>query len=200
MNISLTTTHPGTGGPAGLGGLAGWATPPTSPPYTAPDAVRMFQTPAPMASGATEPRGCDAQGANEHQWPTIGLRTVPPLGPSKRDVALCVPDMLVLIKHKILELDPDCKFKQREIIRHGTHPFRRYGRVISRCRTLLWKSACDHPDVLGFISMSTLKHKVEAWRVQFPGMAWLFAELDLMEINVPAHRPPVRAGCACLLV
>ena len=99
--------------------------------------------------------------------------------------------MLVLIKHKILELDPQCKLKQREIIRHGTHPFRRYGRVISRCLTLLWKSACDHPDVLEFISMSALKHKVAAWRVQFPGMAWLFAELDLVEMFPNIDRPSV---------
>ena len=38
------------------------------------------------------------------------------------------------------------------------------------------------PDVLEFISMSALKNKVEAWRLRFPGMAWLFAELELVEI------------------
>ena len=109
MNIILTARYTGTGGPGGLGGSAGWAVPAAPPPYTAPDAVKMFRPPTQVASDATEPRGSDAQGANAHRLPSVGLQTTPPLALRKRDAALCVPYMLVLIKHKILELDPQCK-------------------------------------------------------------------------------------------
>ena len=57
-------------------------------------------------------------------------------------------DMLILIKHKIKELEDACVFKQREVIRHGSHPFRGYGRLMSRCLSLIRKSACSHPSVL----------------------------------------------------
>ena len=72
--------------------------------------------------------------------------------------------------------------KQRKVIRHGSHPFQRYGRLISRCLSLLWKSGCSHHRVLEFISMQELRSVIHDWSSLYPGECVTLAELDLVEM------------------
>ena len=77
------------------------------------------------------------------------------------------------------------------VIRHGSHPFRRYGRLMSRCFSLIWKSACSHPSVLEFISMQELRTVVGRWSAQYTGDCTTLAELDLVEMFPNVNRQSI---------
>ena len=143
------------------------ATPEPPPLFEPLDAVRLFN-PAPAGPEATVGAPC--------------THTHEPLPLKKPSQCFKVPDMLILIKPKIKELEDACVFKQREVIRHGSHPFRRYGRLMSRGLSLISKSACSHPSVWEFISMRELRTVVGRWSAQYAGDCTTLAELDLVEI------------------
>ena len=133
----------------------------------------MFNAPA----GPPGPAGAPTAPLSTNLFANPAPKTL-----QKPSHCLRVPDMLVLLKHNIKELESNCVLKNREVIRHGSHPFRRYGRIMSRCLSLLWKSACKHPSVLEFISMHELRRVVQGWSTKFPHTCTALAELDIVEM------------------
>ena len=92
-----------------------------------------------------------------------------------------VPDVRLLIKHKFQEAIPTERLKVREIMRHSSHIFKRYNRLIGRALTLLWKYAASQPQSIERVGMDSLRGFVDHLRcLNLPDPAW--GELDIEEM------------------
>ena len=100
---------------------------------------------------------------------------------------------MVMLKHKFQECTPKAKIKVREVIRHGSNPFKRVAKLMSRCLFVLWKFVTAHHSSMEIMAMHELRGFVKALRESQPAHSGSFwGELDMEEMfpNIPKHLIP----------
>ena len=75
-----------------------------------------------------------------------------------------VPDAMAMLKHKFQECTPQAKLKVREVIRHGSNPFKKVAKLMSRCLSVLWKFVTTHHSSIEIMAMHELRGFVEKLR------------------------------------
>ena len=112
---------------------------------------------------------------------------------SRRTSRFGVPDAMVMLKHKFQECTPQAKLKVREVIRHGSNPFKKVAKLMSRCLSVLWKFVTTHHSSIEIMAMHELRGFVEKLREsQSPHSDSFWGELDVEEMfpNIPKHLIP----------
>ena len=112
---------------------------------------------------------------------------------SRQATRFGVPHAMVMLKHKFQECTPRAKIKVREVIRHGSNPFKRVAKLMSRCPSVLWKFVIAHHSSIEIMVMLELRGFVKTLRESQPrhsGSLW--GELDAEEMfpNIPKHLIP----------
>ena len=89
-----------------------------------------------------------------------------------------VPDVRLLKKHKFQEALPSERLKVREMMRHSSHIFKRYNRLMGRALTLLWKYAASQPQSIERVGMDLVRGFLDHLRcTNLPVPTW--GELDI---------------------
>ena len=101
-----------------------------------------------------------------------------------------VPDAMDMLKHKFEKCTPQAHLKVREVIRHGSNPFKKVAKLMSRCLSVLWKFVTTHQSSIEIMAMHELRGFVEKLHESQPphGDSFL-GELDVEEMfpNNPKH-------------
>jgi hypothetical protein len=104
--------------------------------------------------------------SGDFQKPMTGIREFPvltdlTLGQRPRAKLLPVPDSQLLVKYKSKE--HKATMKAREVLTQDKHPYRRLGKLIGGCLSLLWKEAIAVLDSKEIVAMSDILHPIRAW-------------------------------------
>ena len=110
--------------------------------------------------------------------------------PKSKQARPSVPHTMLLLKHKWKDQDNTAPLKVREVITHGSHPFKKLCRHFGRCLTMLWKYAPSLPSSIERVSMRDLLGFVDSLKGSDCNESSVWGELDLVEMfpNIPRSK------------
>ena len=119
---------------------------------------------------------------------------MPPVEALKTQTNLLpVPNSQLLIKCKSRE--HKAAVKAREVLTQDKHPFRRLGKLMSRCLSLLWKEAIGVLGAKEIVAMSDILRPIRHWLSNLtdppPEMEYCWVEFDIRETFPEIQREDV---------
>ena len=103
---------------------------------------------------------------------------------------LPVPNSQLLVKYKSKE--HKAAMKAREVLTQDKHPYRRLGKLIGRCLSILWKEASRVLNSREIVAMSDILHPIREWLSKLtdppPGTEFRWLEFDIKEMFPEIHR------------
>ena len=119
-----------------------------------------------------------------------GPCTMSALGQKIKTNLLPVPNSQLLVKYKSKE--HKAVMKAREVLTQDKHPFRRMGKLIGRCLSLVCKEAIAVMGANGIVAMNDILHPIRAWLSHLHDPPWgheyRSIEFDIREMFLEIHR------------
>ena len=127
---------------------------------------------------------------NPGKWMTSPLIASPAPCARRQTKLYPVPNSQLLVKFKSQERR--AKMKAREVLTQDKHPYRRLGKLMGRCLSLLWKEAVTVLNSNEIVAMGDILHPLKKWLSNLseppPQSQYQWVEFDIKEMFPEIHR------------
>ena len=123
-------------------------------------------------------------------WVSHPLSALPTPQTQRQTKLYPVPNSQLLVKFKSQE--HIAKMKAREVLTQDKHPYRRLGKLMGRCLSLLWKEAVTALHSTEIVAMGDILHPIKRWLSRLadppPQSQYQWVEFDIKEMFPEIHR------------